>query len=379
MCGSVKKKILLVDDEVIIALAEKLTLEKYGYEVDTVTTGEKAVTVLNEGADVDLILMDIDLGKGLDGTETAALILQNHDLPILFVSSHMEPDIVAKTEKITSYGYVVKSSSITVLDASIKMAFKLHEAHIKEMNLTAQLQLQATILDRIVDHVTATDLNGTIRYVNDIQCRTFGKPREEIIGQKTDFFGEDPDRSITQREIKDITLKNGSWSGEVVNYDKDHKRRIMNCRTWLLRDAHDVPQTLVGIATDVTGYKNMEHENLFLIDVIKRSSDFIGVADPDGKPVFVNPAGCALVGLTEDEVKKTTIMDFFLEEDRPFVEHTILPALMSTGRWRGEFRFRHFKTGAPINVFYDLFLTENPETGELSNITTITREIKSAV
>ncbi len=52
-------------------------------------------------------------------------------MPIVFLSSHMEPEIVEKTEKITSNGYVVKSSSITVLDASIKMAFKLFDANLK--------------------------------------------------------------------------------------------------------------------------------------------------------------------------------------------------------------------------------------------------------
>ena len=69
------------------------------------------------------------MGNGLDGTETASLILQDRDLPIVFLSSHTEPELVVKTEKLSSYGYVVKNSSITVLDASIKMAFKLFEAN----------------------------------------------------------------------------------------------------------------------------------------------------------------------------------------------------------------------------------------------------------
>lgn len=72
--------------------------------------------------------MDIGLGPGLDGTEVAEIIFKNRDIPIVFLSSHTEPEIVAKTEKITSYGYVVKGSGNTVLDASIKMAFKLFDA-----------------------------------------------------------------------------------------------------------------------------------------------------------------------------------------------------------------------------------------------------------
>ena len=60
--------------------------------------------------------------------DAAALILKEHDLPILFLSSHTEREVVEKTEKITSYGYVVKNSGITVIDAAIKMAFKLYNA-----------------------------------------------------------------------------------------------------------------------------------------------------------------------------------------------------------------------------------------------------------
>ncbi len=134
-----KKTILLAEDEVLIAMAQKMALEQYGYAIQTVNTGEKAVETAKEGSGIDLILMDIDLGTGIDGTEAAEIILKNHDIPILFVSSHSEREIVERTEKITSCGYVVKDSSITVLDASIKMAFKLFDAKIKEREKEAIL------------------------------------------------------------------------------------------------------------------------------------------------------------------------------------------------------------------------------------------------
>jgi two-component sensor histidine kinase/ligand-binding sensor protein/DNA-binding response OmpR family regulator len=123
------KTLLLVEDEVIIALYEKMQLEQAGYRVVHAVSGETAVEIIHSRNEViDLILIDIDLGKGIDGIETAQEILNDHDIPLLFLSSHTEKEIVQKTEQITNYGYVVKNSSITVLDASIKMAFKLFEA-----------------------------------------------------------------------------------------------------------------------------------------------------------------------------------------------------------------------------------------------------------
>jgi len=129
-----QKTILLVDDESIPALADSLKLKEYGYKVIHVLTGQKAIDIVNDGKNmIDLILMDINLGKGMDGTEVAKIILKEYDIPLLFHSSHIERDVVERTENITSYGYVVKNG-ITVLDASIKMAFRLHEAYLEVKN-----------------------------------------------------------------------------------------------------------------------------------------------------------------------------------------------------------------------------------------------------
>src|ERR1035437_9508583 len=125
-----KKVILLVEDEAIIAMTKSMELKSYGYNVIHVLKGQKAIEIVNNSTTpIDLILMDINLGETVDGTEIAKIILREHDIPLLFLSSHTERAIVDKTEDITFYGYVVKDSGIIVLDASIKMAFRLHEAN----------------------------------------------------------------------------------------------------------------------------------------------------------------------------------------------------------------------------------------------------------
>ena len=123
-----KKIILLVDDEEIEAMGCRILLEECGYNVISAHDGNDAVEIVENKKDIDLILMDIDLGVGIDGAETAAIILKNNDLPVIFFSSRDEAEIIEKTETITSYGYIVKNSNITIIDASIKMAFKLFDA-----------------------------------------------------------------------------------------------------------------------------------------------------------------------------------------------------------------------------------------------------------
>jgi PAS domain S-box-containing protein len=124
------RTILLVEDEVFIAMSEAAMLQKEGYEVELAFTGEEAISIVKATPlAIALILMDINLGPGMDGTQAAQEILKEYEIPIIFLSSHIEPEVVEKTEKISSYGYVVKDSGITVLVASIKMAFRLHAAH----------------------------------------------------------------------------------------------------------------------------------------------------------------------------------------------------------------------------------------------------------
>ncbi|NBF38956.1 MAG: response regulator [Spirochaetes bacterium] len=126
-----QRTILLVEDQALVAATERILLERHGYAVITADTGEKAVELALGTSDIDLILMDIDLGPGIDGTAAAKIILDTYDIPIVFLSGHTEQEVVEKTELITSYGYIVKNSGDTVLLASLKMAFRLRESERK--------------------------------------------------------------------------------------------------------------------------------------------------------------------------------------------------------------------------------------------------------
>jgi PAS domain S-box-containing protein len=179
MNGMAKKHILLVEDEPIIALGRKTALEKYGYSVITANTGENAVEIFKSDQEIDLILMDIDLGYGIDGTEATASILKERNVPVVLLSSHTEAEIVKKTETITSYGFVVKNSGITVLDASIKMAFKLFEAHRK---LEEEKEHLKTTLNSIGDAVITTDTKGCITRMNPVAELLTGWEIEEALG-----------------------------------------------------------------------------------------------------------------------------------------------------------------------------------------------------
>ncbi|MDQ7824167.1 MAG: histidine kinase dimerization/phosphoacceptor domain -containing protein [Candidatus Eremiobacteraeota bacterium] len=125
------KKILIVEDEKVTARVEADILERNNYEVTTVCSGEDALEAIKTDPSIDLVIMDINLGEGIDGTEAAKHILEVRRLPIVFLTSHAEREIVEKVHGITRYGYVLKDYGAFVLQSSIEMAFELFEAHMQ--------------------------------------------------------------------------------------------------------------------------------------------------------------------------------------------------------------------------------------------------------
>ena len=203
--------LLMVEDDSLVAALHIRLLEEYGYRVTWQASGEEALqalTALEEGP-IDLVLMDIDLGPGMDGPATARAILETHNLPILFLSSHTEKEIVERTEAITTYGYVVKHSGVVVLDASIKMALRLFEARQREKEHQSIIRraesLQRHILESISDAIFLTDSNNNILYTSPSAGHVFQVDAATVASWKNmaAVFGS---------EIDHLALKEGELS-----------------------------------------------------------------------------------------------------------------------------------------------------------------------
>lgn len=123
------KKLLIVEDDMIAAAVESQTLRQLGYEVITAGSAQEAINKIDTDRSIDLVLMDIDLGIGMNGTEAAKQILARRRIPIVFLTSHSEKELMENVRGITRYGYVIKNSGDFVLKSSIEMAFELFNAH----------------------------------------------------------------------------------------------------------------------------------------------------------------------------------------------------------------------------------------------------------
>ena len=108
--------LLLVENEAVIALDEVRRLKKYGYRVLLAHSGEDAIELVGTSNEhIDLILMDIDLGSGRNGLDVAVEILKDRELPIIFLSSHIDDDIIERIKRITPYGHIKKDTEMALL------------------------------------------------------------------------------------------------------------------------------------------------------------------------------------------------------------------------------------------------------------------------
>jgi PAS domain S-box len=185
------KEILLVEDEALIALAEAEAIKRWGYDIICAYSGEEALQKALGDLDLRLILMDINLGRGMDGTEAAQRILAIREIPIVFLTSHSEQEMVQKVRGITRYGYVIKNSGDFVLQSSIEMALLLFDSiQAMKSNEAALLQEQyllGTLMDNVHDYVYFKDRQSRFLRASKALASSFGIEDPRSLIGKTDF------------------------------------------------------------------------------------------------------------------------------------------------------------------------------------------------
>ncbi|BFN38206.1 response regulator [Fidelibacter multiformis] len=118
-----KIRILLVEDEAIIAYNLSLELELEGYDVcGCVACGKKAIQKSQEEKP-DLILMDISLQDDIDGIHTMEKIRKQQDIPVIFMTGYSQSDFSEQAKKLNPLGYFSKPVDVSLLTPIIKFYF----------------------------------------------------------------------------------------------------------------------------------------------------------------------------------------------------------------------------------------------------------------
>ena len=143
-----KIKILIVEDESIIALNLKETLIELGYEPCGIAPNKcKTIALLEKGIQPDLILMDIYLKGPTTGIELAKeLKITMPEIPVIFLTANSELATIKEASKAFSYGYIIKPYKKPSLHAAIEVAIaKVNEDNKKREKLDAIENINKTL------------------------------------------------------------------------------------------------------------------------------------------------------------------------------------------------------------------------------------------
>jgi PAS domain S-box-containing protein len=165
-----------------------------------------------------------------------------------------DPEAMTRISIIKGLGFVAVTSLL--LYVLLRRTWRRNAAALNEQ--VELLRLQALVLDQIQDHVTVTDLDGVVTYVNATETRALKLPPGSRIGQHVTVYGEGPQADATQQEIVQATLAQGAWKGVVVNNRADGSAILIELRTTLVKDDHGQPVAMVGVGTDVTERRQAE-------------------------------------------------------------------------------------------------------------------------
>ena len=100
-------RILVVEDEIIVAKDIQKLLLDLGYESKNCRYGEEVIETVRTYSPI-LILMDIMLAGEVSGIEAALQLNEAHDIPIVFLTAYSNDELVNSAKKANPYGYLIK-------------------------------------------------------------------------------------------------------------------------------------------------------------------------------------------------------------------------------------------------------------------------------
>ncbi len=326
--------ILLVEDEAIIALAQQKNLLQAGYRVQTVYTGEAAVDAVKQQPDIELILMDVDLGRGIDGIEATRQILETRELPVVFVTSHSEPSYVERVEAVTRYGYVLKGAGQFTLFQAIKTALRLFAVHITLKK--SELRFRTLFESIPAVAVQGFGPDGTVNFWNRASELLYGHTAAEAIGSNLlDLIIPLPMRDAVSREI----LSSAQTGTPIPPAELELQRKDGSSVTVYSSHAAlhypDGETDLFCMDVDISERRRMEQEYRSLIE--QQSELFVRVS-VDGVFEFVSDSYCALFGKTREELVGNSFMPLVHPEDQETTRLAMAELLVPPYRCRVEQR-----------------------------------------
>lgn len=360
-------KILIVEDEGIIAMDIRNQLENYGYEVvATAFSGGQAISLATQYSP-ELVLMDIILKGSMDGIDAANSIMETLHIPVIFLTAYSDQATLQRARATGAYGYLIKPFRPDELRASIEVALYKHQL---ERKLLESEQWFAKTLHCISDAVIATDTEAKIRFMNPVAETLTGCQLEQardteiteimtLLNETHGTIVENPiPRALSSMTVSDLagaTLLR-TRTGEEIPID-DGAAPIIDDNGKLLG--------AVLVFRDITARRRVE--NLLRESEERFHSAFdlasIGMAllTVDGRFLQVNSSLCTIFGYLETELLNSSLKMLVNEDEYKkalYYLHQLLSDVLPS--FQIELECKHKMAGKSVWVLLSASLVRSP-------------------
>jgi PAS domain S-box-containing protein len=181
-----RPKILIIEDEALIALDLQTALRSWGYSVlDPVLSAEEALAVIKQ-TPPDLIMIDIVLQGGIDGIEAAEIIRSQWGIPVVFITAYADLEKLDKAKLTVPFGYLLKPFQEREVQVTVEMAlyvFKMDQERKKAEEEVRRLKdFYGLILENVQDGIWVTDEKDRMIFFNPAMEKIAGVKAGDVLG-----------------------------------------------------------------------------------------------------------------------------------------------------------------------------------------------------
>jgi PAS domain S-box-containing protein len=306
-----KAKILIVEDEAIIAMELESQLQSLGYEVTSIVdTGDDAIKKA-EIDKPDLILMDIRIKGEMDGIEAAEIIRNKFGIPVIFSTAYLDHERIERAKITMPFGYVLKPIQERDLRVTLEMALYVAKIDAERKRVEDELARQKAELQTIFDSVPALvfykDKNDKFVNVNERFAGSFGLSKEEIIGKTASELSPVADKSYLEDDL--LVINAGKPKiGITEPFETQEGIRWAQTDKIPYRNEKGEIVGIIGFAIDITERKHAEETIKESEKQYKELADLLPQVifemDEKGILTFVNQFAYEMFEYTEEEFKK---------------------------------------------------------------------------
>jgi two-component system, cell cycle sensor histidine kinase and response regulator CckA len=222
-------------------------------------------------------------------------------------------------------------------DLLAALAHRIGEAWRRRVQ-SSRLRLLDTALHAAAHSVVITNRDGVIEWANPAFTRVTGYTLDEAVGSTPGaLVGSGVHEEAFYRELWRTILAGEVWRGRMVNRTKGGDLYPEELTITPVRDPSGAIAHFVAMKVDLTEREQAAQEQRRLREVIEGVPELVGMADLEGRTLYINEAGRAMIGVsTNEDVVGRPIGDFHPPWAAEKLRNEALPGAMEQGFWEGE-------------------------------------------